>query len=289
MSASAKKIEYDNPGTIMAVVAGGIADLIGMFSVIGLIFPPLLGMALPAVIAHYIAAVFIFGLILRNMKHLVPKIVLWLALVVPFPVLLLGTIIALILQNRIIEFAVTQAAIVAVGVATAGVGAAAGEAAAGAGAVAEAGAVAAEAGAATAEAGAAAGAGAVAEAGAGAARAGAAAAEGAGEVAEGAAKEGAGSLGERFGGWVKEEAKEYARGKVEEKIRGGFEDENEEPTLDELLYEGAPPGTLEETERSLRDYNPLENMTDFDTGQKKDEDVTLEDDGTVNLGTKKGP
>ncbi|MEK7608082.1 MAG: hypothetical protein AAB495_00695 [Patescibacteria group bacterium] len=263
MSGQAKKIEYDNPGTIMGIVAGAVADIFWSFFFLGLFFPPLL--VFP-IVTHYLAAIFIYAFILRKIKHLLPKIVLLLVLLLPLPILFVGTLIALLLQNRFVEFVVTQAAIMAVGAATGGAGAVAGEAAAGTAAVGEAGV-------------------AVGEAAGGAVARGAEsiAAKGAEKVAEGAAEKGARGLGGRFGEWAKDEAKGYARDKAEKGLDRTLGGNKEEPTLDELLYEGAPPGTLEETEQSLEGYDLSNKMLPFPDRQNKEKDVTLEDDGSVDL------
>lgn len=267
MSEQAKKIEYDNPGTIMAIVSGGVADLIGMLPFFFMFIPPIGLAMLPfTMVIHYIAAVFVYVCVFRNIKHLLPKLVLLLFLILPIPFLFAGTVLAIIMQNRIVEFLVTQAAIAVVGLATAGVGAVAGEAAAGTAAAGEAGAAAGEVAAGTVVRGAE-----------------SVVTKGAEEVVEGAAKKGVRSAGERFGEWAKEEAMEYGKRKAKEKLNEALGGDEREPTLDELLYETPPPGTLEETEESLKSYNPLENMSKFNPRQKKDEDVTLEDDGSVDL------
>jgi hypothetical protein len=161
------KVGFLGPEFVMAAIAALMSDFAFVFLLALLI--PIIGLiiALMIIMFHYFAGLILLFLIFPKLKHLLPKLVLILAVVLPLPLLAIGVVLAIVLQNRLIEFVVTQAAIQTIAVATGG-----------AGEVLEVGAAAAEAGAVAAEAGVAA-----AEAGAVAAEAGVAAAE-AGAVAE---------------------------------------------------------------------------------------------------------
>jgi len=131
------------------------------------------------IILHYIAAIFIGFFLLPKFHHFIPKAVVFVSLVLPLPVLIIGLVLGILLSNKLIELLVITAALVAITAATAGTTTAAT-------ATAEAGVMSAEGGAAVAEAGAAVaeGAGAVAETGAAVAETGTAVAETGTAVAE---------------------------------------------------------------------------------------------------------
>jgi len=180
-----KKIDFLGPEFIMAMIAALMSDFTFLFLLALLI--PVIGLviALMVIMSHYFAGLILLFLIFPKLKHLLPKLTLILAVILPFPFLAIGLVSAIILQNRLIEFVVTQVAIQAIAVSTAGagevleVGAAAAKAGA---AVAKTGAAAAEIEAATVKAGAA-----VTEIGA-ATKTGAAAAKAGTEAAEAGAR-----------------------------------------------------------------------------------------------------
>lgn len=136
-----EKIDFLGPAFIMAVIAALMSDFAFIFL---LALPiPIIGFAIALIVImfHYFAGLIVLFFVFLKLKHLMPKLVLLLSIILPLPFLSIGMVLAIILQNRIIEFVVTQVAIQAIAVATAG----AGEILE-AGAVAEAGAAAAEAG-----------------------------------------------------------------------------------------------------------------------------------------------
>jgi len=184
MGENEKKIDFLGPEFIMAVIAALMSDFAFLF-LLALLIPAIgLVIVLMVIMFHYFAGLILLFLIFPKLKHLLPKLTLILAAILPLPFLAIGLVLAIILQNRLIEFVATQVAIQAIAVATAG-----------AGEVLEVGAVAAKAGVAATEAEVAAAKAGAAIAEARAARAGAAAA-GAGTGAKTA--EAAGEVGPRL-------------------------------------------------------------------------------------------
>ncbi len=119
-----KKIDYLGPRFIMAIITSLISDASLLITILFLVIPLVGLMTIPflimALLFHYFfAGTILLFAIYPKLKHLMPKIALILAILIPFPSLTVGVVLAIILQNRIIEFVITQAAIA---VATGGVG-----------------------------------------------------------------------------------------------------------------------------------------------------------------------
>ena len=147
------KIDYLSPLTVFSFVLAFFGDIAFIF-IIGALIPVIGLVILFGILAmHYFTGVLIGFIIVPKLQHLIPKLVLILAILLPLPPLLLGLISGILLQNNLIEQIAIQLAIVAAGAATGGAGAVAGETAL-AGGGASAGAVAAETGAGAAAAGA---------------------------------------------------------------------------------------------------------------------------------------
>ena len=118
-----KKIDFLGPAFIMAVIAALMSDFAFLFLLA--LFIPIIGLiiALMVIMFHYFAGLIVLFLIFPKLKHLIPKGVFLLSIILPLPFLTVGIVLAIILQNRIIEFIVTQAALTAITVATGGAGA----------------------------------------------------------------------------------------------------------------------------------------------------------------------
>jgi type IV secretory pathway TrbL component len=115
-----KKIDFLGPLFIMAIISTLMSDITLVFGLLFILIP-VLGIVLFAIILlfHYFVGLILLFLILPKLKHLIPKIILVLAILIPLPFLTLSVVIAIILQNRFVELIVTQAAIA---IATGGVG-----------------------------------------------------------------------------------------------------------------------------------------------------------------------
>lgn len=175
-------MDFSNPGFVMAAIMAAASDFAFIF-IIGLLIPGV-GLVIAAGVGlfHYLAGAVVLGLTFHNLKHFIPKLILALAVLLPLPLLSIGLILAIIAQNRLVEFVITQTAIQAIAFATGGAGEVL-EGVAVTGTVAEAGATAVEVGEAAVKAGEVAGE--VAEAGSGVAKTGEAlekTAEGAGRA-----------------------------------------------------------------------------------------------------------
>lgn len=118
-----EKIDFLGPAFIMAVMAALMSDFAFIF-LLALVIPVIgLVIASMVIMFHYFAGLIVLFFIFLKLKHLIPKGVLLLAIILPLPFLSVGMVLAIILQNRIIEFIVTQAALTALTVATGGVAA----------------------------------------------------------------------------------------------------------------------------------------------------------------------
>ncbi len=118
-----EKIDFLGPAFIMAAIAALMSDFAFIFL---LALPiPIIGLviALMVIMFHYFAGLIVLFFVFLKLKHLLPKLVLLLSIILPLPFLSIGMVLAIILQNRIIETIVTQAALTAVTVATGGAGA----------------------------------------------------------------------------------------------------------------------------------------------------------------------
>lgn len=223
--------------------------------------------------AHHLAfGVIVYFCVNSMAKHFLPKTILFTAIILPGPFLLVAIGLLFIMQSKPVEFVLTQAAIAGVGVATGGVGAAVGEIAGGAAGAAETAGVAAK----TAE-------------GIGVA------AKTAGGLAEGAAGTARKTIstGEKIAGYA-ERAKDAGLKYAGRRMRGDLSDlregegENnvspealgEEPPLDEKIFQ---------EDFSLPNDNYFENSSedglaeDEKAGRVGGKNVILKDDGTVDL------
>ena len=129
---------------ITAMIAAFIGDVAFIFALGALI--PVVGLTILAVIllAHYMAGLMVAALVIPKLNGLIPKLIIVAGIILPLPTLLLSIILAIIFQSEILQTVAKQAAVVAIGTATAGTGAVAAE-----GAIAAEGAAAAAGGAAT--------------------------------------------------------------------------------------------------------------------------------------------
>ncbi len=118
-----EKIDFLGPAFIMAVLAALISDFAFIF-LLALIIP-IIGLVVASMVImfHYFAGLIVLFFVFLKLKHFIPRGVLLLAMILPLPLLSVGMVLAIILQNRIIETIVTQAALTAVTVATGGAGA----------------------------------------------------------------------------------------------------------------------------------------------------------------------
>lgn len=147
------KLDYLSPLVIFSFVLAFAGDFAFIF-IIGALIPVVGLVILLGVLGmHYFTGVLMGFIIVPKLQHLIPKIVLILAIILPLPVLLLGLGLGILLQNKFIEQLAIQLAIVAAGAVTGGAGTVVGETAIAGGGVA-AGAAAAETGAGVAAAGA---------------------------------------------------------------------------------------------------------------------------------------
>ncbi len=115
-----KKIDFLGPVFIMAAIAAIASDFAFIFL---LALPiPVIGftIALMILVFHYFAGLIVLFLIFPKLKHLIPKAVLLLSIILPLPFLTIGVVLAIILQNRIVEFIVAQAVPTAITIATGG-------------------------------------------------------------------------------------------------------------------------------------------------------------------------
>ncbi|MBI4059452.1 hypothetical protein HY406_00095 [Candidatus Giovannonibacteria bacterium] len=148
-------IDYFNPAIVMAFLMVAMSD--AAFLTFFFWFVPVVGLMLGVLVVgfHYFASFFLLFLILPKLKHLIPKIVLFIVLVLPLPLLSVGILVALLLQNRLIEALAIEAAtqVVAGALAATGAGVPAAAAVEAGGQAAAAGTKAVEAGAAIAETG----------------------------------------------------------------------------------------------------------------------------------------
>lgn len=171
---------------ITAMIAAFMGDVAFIFALGALI--PVIGLVILTfvLLAHYMAGLMVAALVIPKLNGLIPKLIIVAGIILPLPTLLISIILAIIFQSEILQTVAKQAAVVAIGAATAGTGAVAAE-----GAIAAEGAAAAGGAAAGAAEGAAVGA-----EGTGAARAAAGVGRGAaakGEAAEGEAAEKSGT------------------------------------------------------------------------------------------------
>ncbi len=107
-----KRIDWFDISVIFALISAVFADAIGWFGVLisaivplGIIMGPLVALT------HYFAAFFVLLLIYPQIHHFVPKLILLIGILLPIPLFSGLIILAIISQNRVIEFLVTQAAI----------------------------------------------------------------------------------------------------------------------------------------------------------------------------------
>ena len=221
------EIDVVGIGFIFAFVVAFIGDaafsfsLLSFFPIIGFIFFGFI------IITHYLCGLIIIGFIWSKIRGWLAKLILLLAVIIPGPLLLIGTVLAVIFSNKVLAAIAEQVIIQAAAVATAG-----------AAEVAEVG-VAAE-GAATAAEGA------------------AVAAEGVGEAAEGAAVAAEGAGGATEGAAVAAEGIEGAGGAAEEIATEegispealGEEREPMEKLEKELLEEPVPEQKIAEVEET---------------------------------------
>lgn len=106
-----EKLDYFDPLFIAALVMAAIGDFAFLF-MLGLIIP-FMGLVIAVFVLgiHYFVGLFIFGAVLFRLKHFVPKLILVTGIILPLPTLILGTIIAIMAQNRLVELLITQAAL----------------------------------------------------------------------------------------------------------------------------------------------------------------------------------
>lgn len=115
-----RKIDFLGPAFIMAMIAASVSDFAFLF-LFALIIPVIgFAIALMVVMLHYFTGLLLLFLIFPQLKHLIPKLTLILLIILPLPLLAIGMILAIIMQNRIIETIVTQAALTAITVLTEG-------------------------------------------------------------------------------------------------------------------------------------------------------------------------
>lgn len=123
------KLDYLGPIVILSTILAVFGDFAFIFAIGALI--PVIGLViLFGVLAmHYFTGIMLGFLIVPKLQHLISKIALVLAILLPLPTLLLGLFLAIILQNKFISELATQAAILGIGALTGGAGAVVGEAA----------------------------------------------------------------------------------------------------------------------------------------------------------------
>lgn len=259
-------IDFFNPAIVMALLMAVMSD--AAFITLPFWFVPAIGLVIAAVVLlfHYFAAFFLFFLVLPKLRHFIPKLVFFIALILPLPTLSLGIILALILQNRLIEALAVEAAtqVVAGALAATGVGAPAAAAVEAAGQTAAVGATTLETGVAATEAGA-------------AATEAAEVAGGAKEIAE--AGEAVGEIAPGAGGAPKGRPSEMPEVKPEGPEGRPSETPTEEKKVTEKeLGLEEEPGEVKEMEE-LRDI--MENLPEPEEKEEGDEEEDEEEDQLI--------
>lgn len=122
-----EKLDYFSPVFIMAFMMAVMTDAVFLPGILALAIPAVgIVIAAFAILGHYATGIAVGLLILPKVQHAIPKFVLLLGILLPLPTLSIGILLAVIMQNRLIEVLATQAAIAAVGAVTGGAGAVAG-------------------------------------------------------------------------------------------------------------------------------------------------------------------
>ncbi len=121
--AAKAKLELSDPGFVMTLIIAGVSDFF--------LLPGLLALAIPGVgpiilffaaMGHYLASFVVAFLIFPKLKHLLPKLILGLGMFLPAPLLSFAVLLAILAQNRLIEFVLTQVVIQGIALATGGAG-----------------------------------------------------------------------------------------------------------------------------------------------------------------------
>lgn len=110
-----RKIDYFDIGIIFCLLVAMAADSIQLLASAFILFPPaMLLLGLPGILLHYCAAIFVAFAMFRKIHHFVPKLILFIGIVLPVPFFTILIILAIVTQNRAIEFLVTEAGIMAI-------------------------------------------------------------------------------------------------------------------------------------------------------------------------------
>lgn len=105
-------IDYFNPAIVMAFLMALMSDAV--FLTFLFWFVPVVGLVIAALVLgfHYFAGFFLLFLVLPRLKNFPPQLFLLIGILLPLPTLTLGIIMAIVFQNRIIEFIAKTAAII---------------------------------------------------------------------------------------------------------------------------------------------------------------------------------
>src|SRR3989344_1367489 len=66
------------------------------------------------ILVHYLVGLMVLGGLFSKLKGIFPKLVLFLGVILPLPTTTLGLILGIAMQNKLVEFLVTQAVLTAV-------------------------------------------------------------------------------------------------------------------------------------------------------------------------------
>src|SRR3989344_2724924 len=114
MDGEDQKIDYFGPAIIMSLVFAAFSDALwlGMIAVA----IPGIGIAIAGaiILVHYLVGLMVLGGLFSKLKGIFPKLVLFLGVILPLPTTALGLILGIAMQNKLVEFLVTQAVLTAV-------------------------------------------------------------------------------------------------------------------------------------------------------------------------------
>jgi len=108
-SSKVKKVDYSAPEFVVAIISAGWTDFILFFALLTILSSP--GLFIVTVPFHWVAGAIVVGALYGKLRHFIPKAILVGAAILPLPLLLIGIGLAILSQNRFIEWAVIEASI----------------------------------------------------------------------------------------------------------------------------------------------------------------------------------
>ena len=114
MDGEDQKIDYFGPAIIMSMVFAAFSDALWL-GIIAIAIPGIgIAIAGAIILVHYLVGLTVLGGLFSKLRGLFPKLVLFLGVILPLPTTTLGLILGIAMQNKLVEFLVTQAVLTAV-------------------------------------------------------------------------------------------------------------------------------------------------------------------------------